>query len=396
MNRRCPAGRYLAGSLTLAGALTGLTGLAPADAAVAACRWTDAGQPPPMRTDGSFNGVAVPSATEAWAVGSTTGSDGNRHALIEHWNGSAWSIAAVPRLRASSLVSVRSASPASVWAVGNVLNAKHKERTLILHWNGKTWAQQPSPSPGRFFGTLYGVRVVSATNAWAVGDYSNGGLVIRSLILHWNGTAWKQVTSPNPGANTDLVAVAATSARNAWAVGLAGSAMAAPLQPGPAMPLAAGADPGTLIVHWNGKAWTRQPSPSPGEFNSLAAVGAMSAANAWAVGSTSNGHVDQTLILRWNGRTWRRVSSPDPGGSNVNSYMTGVTATSANNAWAVGDSQGAPAFILHWDGTRWQPGPRLVLNTHLNGVAASSARNAWAVGDVFHGTNTQPVTFHCT
>ena len=39
------------------------------------------------------------------------------------------------------------------------------------------------------------------------------------MILHWNGTAWALVASPNPGPETGLFAVAASSASNAWAVG---------------------------------------------------------------------------------------------------------------------------------------------------------------------------------
>ena len=40
-----------------------------------------------------------------------------------------------------------------------------------------------------------------------------------SLILHWDGTQWAQVASPNPGPDNFLYAVAASSPSNAWAVG---------------------------------------------------------------------------------------------------------------------------------------------------------------------------------
>jgi hypothetical protein len=44
----------------------------------------------------------------------------------------------------------------------------------------------------------------------------------RTLILHWNGTAWKRVQSPNTGdASTDnmLFGIAAHGADDLWAVG---------------------------------------------------------------------------------------------------------------------------------------------------------------------------------
>ena len=63
-----------------------------------------------------------------------------------------------------------------------------------------------------------------------------------------------------------------------------------------------GATAKTVILRWNGMAWTQVPSPSPGAtFNYLSSVAATSTTNAWAVGGSDNG----TLILHWNGTTWR-------------------------------------------------------------------------------------------
>jgi hypothetical protein len=83
------------------------------------------------------------------------------------------------------------------------------------------WTGVQPPSPGTDSNSLLGVAVVSPCNAWAVGDYYNG-TADQTLIEHWNGTSWKQVTSPNPGGSSDdssLGGVAATSSTNAWAVG---------------------------------------------------------------------------------------------------------------------------------------------------------------------------------
>ena len=88
-------------------------------------------------------------------------------------------------------------------------------------------------------------------------------------------------------------AVAATSVRNAWAVG---------------------GGPRTVILHWNGTAWKRVPSPSLA--GSLSSVAAISGGDAWAVGDTSTqpGR-GAPLILHWNGKAWRRVPSPNPNGA---------------------------------------------------------------------------------
>jgi hypothetical protein len=100
-------------------------------------------------------------------------------------------------------------------------------KTLIEHWNGTRWKHVASPNPGDPAGTLgsvlTGVTATSASNVWAVGDYSDSTATL-TLTARWNGTAWKQVASPNPAGtaafdDNGLNAVAATSAANVWAVG---------------------------------------------------------------------------------------------------------------------------------------------------------------------------------
>jgi len=93
-----------------------------------------------------------------------------------------------------------------------------------------------------------------------------------------------------------LTGVAATSAGHAWAVGYTFTRRGNPGK--------------TVIVRWNGTAWRRVPSPSPGTNASLSGVAATSSSNAWAVGYTATSTGSKTLILRWNGSVWKRVPSP--------------------------------------------------------------------------------------
>ena len=58
----------------------------------------------------------------------------------------------------------------------------------------------PLPAEGTY-GVLAGVAVHQGTTAWAVGDTCVANCQGQSqsdvpLILHWTGTAWKQVPSP--------------------------------------------------------------------------------------------------------------------------------------------------------------------------------------------------------
>ena len=82
------------------------------------------------------------------------------------------------------------------------------------------WTSTLPPSPGAGDNEFFGVSALSACDVWAVGNYrtvSNGPLL--SLAEHWNGTAWKQVSSPSPGQVNELSGVATTSATDVWAVG---------------------------------------------------------------------------------------------------------------------------------------------------------------------------------
>jgi hypothetical protein len=98
-----------------------------------------------------------------------------------------------------------------------------------------------------------------------------------------------------------LNAVAAVSAKNVWAVGCSGGCNG----------------PDSLILHWNGKRWSKVASPDPGVgLDELTGVSAVSASNVWAVGyscSTAGCKSFKTLIVHWNGRKWSTVASPDPG-----------------------------------------------------------------------------------
>lgn len=172
---------------------------------------------------------------------------------------------------------------------------------LVLAFAGPAAAITPPASASACGGTpldgqLYAVAATSGTDAWAVGVASKGA-VNRNIALHWDGTAWHEVPVPEPDRFHDLLGVTATSASNAWAVGDYGT----------------GTVSHTLTLQWNGMAWARVPSPSPGGpsgDDQLQAVAATSATNAWAVGSYDNGQAAGTLILNWDGTAWTQVPSP--------------------------------------------------------------------------------------
>jgi hypothetical protein len=169
-----------------------------------------------------FWDVAAFSAQDVWAVGGVMDDvHGVLHPLIEHWDGTTWQIVPSPDPPNpygnydTYLNGVAGSGPTDVWAVGSQWSG-----TLVEHWDGRRWTMFPAPSPGQVISFLYGVAVLSATNAWAVGEYSLSGGGGLALVLHWNGSCWALVPAPSPGAiSNHLIRVAVSGTSDAWAVG---------------------------------------------------------------------------------------------------------------------------------------------------------------------------------
>ena len=308
------------------------------------------GQAAAVTGPGTLTAVAAVSADYVWAVGYEPAGR-ILQPIIARWNGRAWrEVQIAPdTVGDNTLFGVAAISKTSAWAVGD----ESRYRTLILHWNGRKWRQVASPAHG----SLDAVAATSARNAWAVGFAGD-----RTVIERWNGRSWRQVRSPVRTGH--LLGVTATSAANAWAVGSSGDRI--------------------LLLHWNGKSWRRFPAPSP-KHGALNAVTATSARNAWAVGTVApptTSLPQRALIEHWNGRSWRLdpVSQPPQ----CCGELFGVGASSARNAWAVGIGGNGPGFsyivIERWQGRRWRPVTSPVKKGTLYGVAAIPAGRAWTVG----------------
>jgi hypothetical protein len=144
------------------------------------------------------------------------------------------------------LSAVAGASPSSVWAVGTYCVAKCAQarpvsRTLVMHGNGHRWSVIPSPSPDRHGANELNAVTIAAGHVWAAGEYCPTQCALLANASH------------------------------------------------------------TLILRWDGRAWTRSVTRDSGGHQSLLyGIAAASPASAWAVGYAD----DKVLGLRWNGRRW--------------------------------------------------------------------------------------------
>jgi hypothetical protein len=299
--------------------------------------WTIVPSPNPLVLNSYLYGVAASGPNDVWAVGGTDQSGPPYHSLVEHWDGTSWSIV-FPASFPGVLYGVVALGPNNVWAVGT---ENYPGRGLIEHWDGTTW----TASYLRFAALLRGVAAVGPQELWAVGQrYGRfNPFGDTTLAMHFKGRVWSQVPSPSPLSENSndqnwLTSVSAVAANDVWAVGRDGNHDGGPLDQ-------------TLIEHWNGARWSVVPSPDPGGVsndNDLWGVAAVAAADVWAVGGVGS-FLDPDnsypLALHWDGSAWTQigVSAPtvgellgvaaEPGGAGVSA--TGDTVKPAQpNAYA--------------------------------------------------------------
>ncbi len=263
--------------------------------------------PTPSIFDSEFTAVSAASSTDVWAIGTSGGSGESQGAsFTEHWNGKVWSVVPLKDPTAPTPVlftGVKAISANNVYEIGFYQGYQDPVQ-VIEHWNGSSWTVLANPfnfvTPSgidassaddiwivgqqrygafteHFNGTAWSVvptpaassnkvEVLSPTNAWAVGTFD---------ISHWNGTSWK-VVSVNARAN-ELTAVTTLSATDVWAVGFStgpNNGISTPQAP--------------LAEHFNGTSWSvvKTPTPTPPADGILFGMSS-AAGHVYAVGSTN-------------------------------------------------------------------------------------------------------------
>jgi len=278
----------------------------------------------------------------------------------------------------NELKGVAAVSATNAYAVGLTRSSKSGSvyKGLIEHFNGSTWTVTPSASVAAA-DTVYlnGVSATSASNVFAVGkDYSPTTEKSKSLIEHFNGTEWTRVASPTEEPpNATLNGVSADSTTDAWAVGESNSPN--PHEGGTV----------TLIEHFNGTKWSvveGAPEYPSSQFNRLGAVDAIAPNDVWVTGVTGKHH--QPVIEHFNGSSWSVVEQAAPA-----STLSSISGSSANDVWIVGFAGETP-FSEHFNGSEVVEVPvpavaapsGVATASELNGVVDLGPANVWAVGRV--------------
>jgi hypothetical protein len=300
--------------------------------------------------------ASAASSNDVWAVGTrfppkSGGSGGTQAALIEHFDGRAWTIVPGADLggRSASLAAVVALTADNAWAVGSQYasnSADPRRDPVIEHWDGRRWSLEPGPStaPG-VSRSLIGVAATRPDNVWIEGQDSIAGptsSTSRDLYQHWDGQRWTlsqgpQAVTPDGGvAATQAISVDSTG--DAWAAGgkIRGHG-------------AGGQGAGALVERWDGSKWVEMPAPAG--TSAIGALAVVGPTDVWAVTGlglvTANGAYGSTgpaQLVHWDGTKWT-VSAPADG---VRSLM----ARGPTDGWAAGSTGGAPV-VKHWDGQAW-------------------------------------------
>lgn len=283
---------------------------------------------------------------------------------------SPWQLVANP-VGKGDLTAITAVSENDVYAVGYRTASLTEVEAVLLHWDGTAWTQL-STLPRNSFPQTVNVR--SAADIWTGGQGA----------AHWDGTKWTQFplgmpqgppppgTPPTPPSPIVPDAIASAPTGQVWLVGRK-------MGPG-------GVKTGVpAISAWDGTTWVSQSLPDGlgnGELNGLSVV---SATDVWAVGTTyaaTTADAGAPLLLHWNGTTWSKVDAPaDPGNP---TWLNGVTAFAANDVWAVGGTfspAGDLPYALHYDGRKWTVTvtPQAP-DGRLRAVGKTASGQVWALG----------------
>lgn len=303
--------------------------------------WTTVASPNPGTTSACTNfntgnvltAVVEISTTDVWAVGYFFTCTSLLKPMVLHWNGTSWRVVPTPPLNTNdnaAFNSVIALAANNVYAVGYKPATNGAVLTLIEHWNGTAWSVISSPNGNSTGNVLTGISANSPTDIWAVGHLTAPGIEVKTLALHFNGSSWSLVPTPNVvhGGNLTqnvLTSVVAAGPNDVTAVGFT----------------LANFTELTMVQHWDGVSWKVVPSPNvsrtAGSFNTLRGVTAVNRSDLYAVGFFSNSSTNGQqlrLVLHFNGTAWSII--PSPGKAAAQQLKGAFARLGAGDVWVAG------------------------------------------------------------
>jgi hypothetical protein len=317
----------------------------------------------------SFFGVSCPTASLCVAVGETT--SGTAQALVEYWQGgSTFTLGAAANEAGVDLLTSVSCTTVFCMSVGwNEASGTPATPLTEVDFLG-TWAVEPTPDTSTTrWNQLTGVSCTSFTSCLAVG-HSSLQNQYRNISLTWDGTSWKNRSTPQPGSAADDLDAVSCVGPGLSDCTAAGDETSRNLQ-----------SDHTSIVHWNGSSWSVRGTPAAAPQEIFLGVSCSSASQCVAVGNESDGV--QTLVLAdsLSKGSWSADRVPDP--VLLAQILAGVACANRSSCMAVGQYLSPETQLARrWNGHAWigsDPAPEGAL-AQLTGTSCPTVRFCVAVG----------------
>lgn len=302
----------------------------------------------------SLSGISMVSPDEGWAVGGT------------------FSLHTVSATSSSSNSSSSSSSTLPASSSYTVLTGAGLESgdILLYHYQHGIWTRVHVVLHVAGVPHLTSISMDSPTDGWAVGGAtqivadsdtpSTQPPAMQGILLHYDGTTWKQIPSPIQAALSDVYMLSAT---NGWAL-----TESLPNQ----VP---------EILHYDGATWTAQPLPASltanasQQFLSLNGLTALADGEAWVTG----------VVFPTGGSSSTSGGNSGTGGSASSSTAPGRQGSSI--------SPSVPSsVILHYTAGAWTVQAAFA-HAIVNDIAMGAPDDGWAIGQdipVSSSSNGQP------
>jgi Phosphoesterase family len=327
--------------------------------------------------DNVLAAVSAASFTDAWAVGTyVPSSTGVLATLAHHFDGTRWTAYPLPNVgvQENALLAVSMPAPNDAWAVGYYVNGRFKQKTLIEHFDGSEWSVVLSQDPGKRQNILYGVAAISDSDVWAVGETQDTNGHWRTLTEHWDGSSWSVVPAVDPGLiGNQFYAVKAIASDDVYAIGQ---------QAGTGFPNKA------LIEHWNGTAWNVVPGPADVSASALP-LGLTAPSNSlMIVGQQETDTAPYTTYVAAGTPHALSILKTPNAGAGENDLFAAETAADSST-WAVGwdivpKTDNHEPLVLHGVNGAWSlvPNPRFPASSDSGfaDITAIPGGGLWAVG----------------
>ncbi|HEY2669380.1 MAG TPA: hypothetical protein VGJ07_03275 [Rugosimonospora sp.] len=291
---------------------------------------TEPAVPKSPATSQVMNGASFDSATDGWIVGgqyvNATRGGLYPQPFSAHWDGHRWTTVPLPPSphlgqTIALPTQVAALSPTDVWAVGAETVGLTTTGSLVEHWDGSQWSVVPNPASNAARSILTAMKAISASDVWAVGRQVTADGAIVPLVERYDGTAWHLVDVPFGSPASELSGISATGPDDVWVVG----ADTAPDSGGFAEP---------LVEHFDGTSWAAFPDPAGIGNVELNGVYAATPTDVWVTEYVPD-HT-AVGMLHYDGRTWTQVPWPAPAEYGEYSWAMSIDGTGPNDVWALG------------------------------------------------------------